>query len=521
MRSADNGDDNGNERGAALIFVSITMIMGLFFVALGVDVALLYNNRRQAQAAVDSAALGAAHNLYNDAAIIATVTDILQSSELDGVTVFELDTCSAEAVPSGFTKLAAADCISVTDRRDAIRVRVPDQEVQSAFGQVFGVDEFVFTAVSIAKIETAGQANVLPFWIPFSGAGYSCLKSGSSSVPDPICSGPSSGNFGYANFGTWGNPTMGTTVSCNGAGSNRMPPNTAMGLDHDLSLFGSTPHGTTQIIDNASCGTTLQPNAAETLTGNMNNKAGEAFFSGGPFVDGQGSRLTRHNELSWAQTTSIDGFILDDNPLWEFIGDLTGADVPDSCNKNQFVSAGVVGSDTHLPSAVVSHLASEAIGDKMIKLLERCIDHFGGTDWDDHGALATPEAPSGCIGPCDDPVFTSNTANDAGPELFDIQYSPRFGYVPRITIDNPSGSMPIDFIDLEPIFLQRLYGGNCGGSSCSIEFDPGIGYSSSGHGTKANAVTAFIIPDDMLPNGIGDGDAAYAIGGNRYVSVIG
>ncbi|NNE74252.1 MAG: Tad domain-containing protein [Acidimicrobiales bacterium] len=508
------------ERGAAMIIVSVTAIMSLFFVALGVDVALLYNQRRQTQSAVDLAALGAAQDLYDDAAVIAAVSDILASSEVVGVTPADLDRCTTETIDANYTKLPNASCISLNPLRTRIRIRVPDQSSATAFAQVFGVSELRYTAASVAGVEAAGQSNVLPFWISLSANGYSCLKSGADNVPDPLCSGSTVGNFGYANFGIWGDEVMGTTTDCTGSGSNRMPQNTAMGLDHKLSILNQEPHFGTAVTDHLSCGSILEPNSMDTLTGNMNNTAGEAFYSGGPFADGQGSRLARVNDLSWSNNTTVAGYTLDDNPLWEFIGNIGGTDVPNSCQKNQFTSLGVVGADTHLPNRVAIHLSSESLDDKMIKLIERCITHYEGNQWNDHGLLHPPENPTGCTGSCDDPVFNRNDADDPEADIYDIQYSPRFGYVPRIHIDNPGGSTTVNIIDLEPIFIQRLYGGNCNNSGCQVEFDPGVGYSTGGNASKAPAVTSFILPNGMLPDGLGEADAAYKIGLTQFVSVI-
>ncbi len=286
------------------------------------------------------------------------------------------------------------------------------------------------------------------------------------------------------------------------------------------------------VVDTDSpCAGTPRPNASDVITGNIPQDAGDGLFSATSFSDGGPARLAREALYSWTDTADIGSFDLNDDPLWAFMPTShTGLDVPYSCIQDQF--AGDTGGmnypddDDHmslLPDAVEDHLIDLPRNERIVKLLERCIDHWQGESWDDHGALDPAELPTGCFGTCDDPVFSRNSDPTENPDLWDIQLTPRFGYVPELLeagSDLNGGSQDVRFSTFRPIFLQRLYGGNCNPGGCDIEFDPGVIYSTTNTGTKANAITAFVIPGGMLPGNLGDAEAAWEIGVNRFVSLV-
>ncbi len=508
-------------------FVALSMAAVMGFGALAVDLSQLADTRREDQVAADQAALAAAQDLDDDAVLVATVLDLAGRQTDETFDQAAFDTCAAESPPAGFTALSGTNCISVNAARTRVRVRLPVRTQPTIFGQVVGIDSFEHTAVATAGIGTPGYGGVLPFGLPASGAGYSCLKIGSGNVPDAECNDNSSGNFGFLNFGFFGNAELGTAPACSGDGKGRVGNNLAVGADHELSLWGGDPHGPTAVYDAADCGTVGRPNGADTLTGNIPQKFGNGLYSGTGFSDGKSARLQRPGP-SWGVTANVAGHALDDNPLWEYIlASLAGRNVPDSCHRDQFVEAdGGLDTDDDgdmpaLRAEVEAHVASMARPQRMIKLLERCLAHWEGQPWTDGGALVPGDPPAGCTGPCDDPVFARDDADDREADLWDIQYSPRFGYVPRLVEDSDDldGSTNVRFASYEPVFIQRLYGGNCDASGCDVEFDPGIGYSATGSHTKAYAMTAFVIPNGMLPGDLGDADAPYEIGTNRFVQL--
>ena len=529
------------ESGLTIVFVALVLLVLMIFAAFVVDVGAVYNLRRQDQSAADSGALAAARDISNEASAVDAAKQYANETlgtPLDDAT---WNSCTVDTGALA-VRATSANCISFDSARSRVRVRIPDQFHQTAFGGVVGVDQMQHSAFAIAGI-TRGLAGVLPFGITGAagGGGHVCLKTGPAGANVPVCTGPTAGNFGFLSFSVHG--TDGRTRACGNGGSDALTiENMAMGADHDFSLWGPSqqPHGTTAVNDE---GCNLLPNYAEGNTGNTPNNLGAGIFSGGPMSDGLGPRLRRG---SFGSRTTIEGKAnVDDNPLWKFIDpsmDSVTADVPESCERSQFVNgSGAIDptfpnvdepTRTHILNLPGTGTAKRQ--NQMLKLLERCFDHYRGLTYTDFGAV-TPEPPGdgpddGCSGPCDDPVFALNSSGADAPDLFDIQYTPRFGYVPQLvcTLANPTattGCLPFDngsnginrFADFRAIYIQRFCVGN---NACDVEFDPGFGTTSSGNDARANSLTAFVFPKNMLPGGLGQSDAPFAVGKNRFVQLV-
>ncbi|MDX6234047.1 MAG: hypothetical protein QOH68_3129, partial [Nocardioidaceae bacterium] len=140
--------------------------------------------------------------------------------------------------------------------------------------------------------------------------------------------------------------------------------------------------------------------------------------------------------------------------------------------------------------------------------------------WNDDGALSPADPASGCFGACDDPVFAKNSSSDDSPDLYDIQYTSRFAYVPELTEAFPSGSKTVKIGHFRAVFLQRLLI-DCNSNSCGYDFEPGIGYTNpGGSSTKADSITSFVFPANSLPNNLGRDDAPFAVGRNRAIKLL-
>ncbi len=531
----------GGEDGYTLVITAVSIVIMLGFSAIAVDLGSVYNLRRQDQSAADVAALGAAQDLGEDAAAVQRAIGLAESSLDRPLGASAYNSCAGEVLSgesAGMTKSATANCVSFDSLRHRVRVRVPLQETGSTFGSIVGVDTYEHSAYAVAELYREGFGGVLPFGITSNAGTYECIKAGASNVPSDRCSTNYSGNFGFVNLGFHGNAELGTSADCAGQGQNRLGNNIAAGIDHNLSRFATwsgtdwtyhAPHYGTRVIDTSSpCGETPRPNSLLTLTGNVPDETGNGLFSGSNFTDGQPARLQRtHAELS-TMTTAVSGYALDDRPLWDFIPDsLSGADVPRSCWRDQFIGhTGGLNTDndllmTALPDSVAAHLISMPVEERTNRLLQRCFVHYVGDDWDDNGAFDPPEPPVGCTGTCSDPVFSRNSSTSDEPDLWDIQYTPRFGYVPQMTGTWPSGtSGTIDIDRFRPIFLQRLFAGNCDPQGCDSQFDPGVGYTDSNSSTKAAAITAFVFPNTMLPGDLGGENAPNDIGVNVFVRLV-
>ncbi|MDH3754346.1 MAG: pilus assembly protein TadG-related protein [Acidimicrobiia bacterium] len=530
-------ESGSGERGAVLPLIAIMIAAVTTFAALAVDLGNVTNERRQDQSAADSAALAAAQEMEVAATAAATALDFANRNVDVPFTAAEFSTCT-DPPPSGFTPVGADGCVSIDTSGTQVRVELPIRSADAVFGAVVGIDNFDHSATSVAAIVSLGYGNVLPLGLANGASGNVCLKAGAGNVPDDDCNTPTSGNFGFINFGFYGNVLLGTAVDCTGGGkSGRLANNIAAGLDHEISLLGGSPHGNTPTPDSVgnTCGATY-PNGTDTVTGNVPRAfgLGLAFGDSTLFSDGDPARLQRGG-ADWgsgAAKASVAGFSLDDVALYEYIGNLAGANVPNSCHRGQFVGADNTlgtGDDLDLlPDAIALHVSSIADADRVSKLMDRCITHYDGLEWDDDGSYqdtsvspATGELPVGCVGACSDPVFNRNSAIDAENDLYDIQYSPRFAYVPELDTADPNGVTDVSFIDIQPIFIQRIYAGSCNTSGCEIIYDPGVGYSSGASTDKVNAMRTFVLPDASLPNGLGDPGAAYDISKNRFIQLVG
>ena len=365
-------------------------------------------------------------------------------------------------------------------------------------------------------VPTAGDV-VLPFGLAAGrggGDGYVCLKVGLGGHSEPPCDGASAGILGFLDFSAFGNSVVGTATDCSSGGlRSRNENNSAVGVDHELSTYGGF-HGAVEVLDTGQpCGGTAKPNAAYVMT-NTPQSFGAGMYSGTGYSDGGPGRLARvgTNVFGGAgQSTNVGGRQLDDNPLWEFLPSSfpAGAEVPASCHKSIFTDA-LSGTYTQLPTSpanVRSYVSGRpTAAERMRLLLQRCISHYNGVTWDANGAI-TPvgDPPVGCSGTCDDPIFTRNSSTTDVPDLYDIQYTARFGYVPELTAAFPAGNAAVRLQTFRPIFLQRLLGGTCTGGSCTHDFEPGVGYSNASSGSTADGITAFVLPGSSLPGDLSTG----------------
>ncbi len=525
--------ERSSERGAVLAISAVSMIMLLVFVAFAIDLGSVYLHRQEDQTAADIAVIAAGFDRYSTASVTAASVTSLNQNLGTTFTAADMNTCGTVGVPAGWTSYTGANCLAHDRSWTRLLLQVPPQTYNTTFAKLAGIDSFAHTAFAVVSIEgPMGGGGVLPVIAQANAGSYQCLKVGASNVPDDQCNDNASGNFGLANFSKFGNEAMGTTQDCNGDGKDRMSDHLAMGIDHDISRYNFAPHNAVAVVDTTSCGATPAPNAVTTITGNIPNWVGHGILDGDSFTDGRPARLRRTGGMSWFSTTTIDGKTVDDTPLWEFINPNlgNGDNVPRSCRKNQFINDGgglnpdndiYMSSISAVNAATVPHLLTFPVEDRMIKLIERCFDHYRGISWDDHGAFQPAEAPQGCTGACNDPIFTRDSAEEF-PNFYDIQLSARFAYVP--VTNTPStdwnGNSTLTIDSIAPVYLQRVYGGNCSPSGCGVSFDPGFGYTSTATSDKVSAFTAFLFPEGTLPGQLGSPTAPSELGQHRVPRLL-
>lgn len=531
MRRTAVRKNRQDERGAVLAIAAVSMAMLLVFAAFAIDLGTVYLHRQDDQTAADLAVIAAAADRFEDVQAATTAADTLNANLGTSFTVADMNTCPSITMPSGWVTYTNYNCLARDASWTKMLLQVPPQSTPTGFARLAGVNAIDHSAFAVVAVLSPNKGGVLPVIAHANAGAYQCLKVGASNVPDDQCSDNNSGNFGLANFGQFGNQELGTVNDCGGDGKSRMADHLAMGLDHDVSRYLFRPHNTNVVIDTVSCGTQPAPNAVETLTGNVPNWVAAGMIDQATFSDGRPARLRRVGGMSWFDETVIDSKPVDDTPLWEFIDtNLSSANVPRSCWSDQFVGDGgglnpdndAEMSDIGIPSdPVVVHLLNIPVEDRMIKLIERCFAHYRGDLWTDNGAYNPGEPAAGCTGPCDDPIFKKNTEREF-PDFYDIQLSPRFAYVPVTNADPStwSGGTALTIDSISPIYLQRIYGGNCDTNGCDISFDPGHGYTSTVATDKISAFTAFLFPRGTLPDGLDLPSAPVEIGSHRYVRLI-
>lgn len=523
------------ERGAVLAIAAITMIMMLLFSAMVIDIGLLMTERRQDQSAADAAATAGYMDRYSPSTLATTVVNSLNSNLDTTFTTADLNTCPAETLPTsanGWSLYTGYNCLAHNNSYTEIRVRIPTQELDTVFAGLGGVETIEHSAFAQAGAAPF-NSNVLPYAITSSFGSSGCLKVGAANVPDASCSGSSSGNFGRVVFGLHGNDRVGTVPDC--TGTKMYEINLAQGLDHDLSRFNQLPHNAVPVVDTDTCGTPPAPNSMRTDTGNVpqdtyDGLVGTATFT---YPDGGLARWQRMGTQSYFQTATVNGITVDATPLWAFIDATDSDDVPTSCLPRIFAEGLDASPDwdnlNDVPLYVETHLNTSAstVQDRMVKLIERCLAHYEFGTWDDDNGFSPPEPVNGCglDNICTDPVFDKNTQSEGDEEVYDIQQSPRFGYVPvmvQSTFPSGSGTVNIDYF--KAVYLQRAYGGGCSSNSCPFVFDPGnfsaadASWTGAYAGqTKIDAISAFAFPIGILPNGLADPDAPNTFGKNRFI----
>jgi hypothetical protein len=289
------------QKGASAILVTGSLLLLLGMAAFAVDLGAVYAEDRQDQTAADLSVLAGAIEYTGSggatgardqvlAFVAANLPTTYTSTEWRAIWM----ACTDPGMPAGFNASAAPSgwgttlpCISGDD--DEIRVRVPDQLVESVFGRAIGVDEIATRAVAQARTQFIdGVGGVRPFGV-LNGlaAGQVCLTTSPPGRVSPPCDGPTSGNFGTLNSQTWGGPN--TIVDCGTPGNPELAINIALGVDHLIGLapsfagsggpYGSYPASTTRLDDCTVSGGRAVPSDNSPSMGPVNTMRADTGFS--------------------------------------------------------------------------------------------------------------------------------------------------------------------------------------------------------------------------------------------------
>lgn len=329
-----------DESGATLIFVALVLTLLMGAAAVAIDLSAGFNERRQDQTSADLAVLAGALSYPDYDAI---VEEVMATARLnvDGVYsdaewIALWQNCT-DSYP-GFTgithsTLGTIDCIGI--HPSFLRVRVPDQLVDTSFGRILGFDSLSTHAGAIVQLIDHAGAGALPFAVRGDASpGFLCLDTGPRGQAVDECNGPERGSFGNIAPPRFGVPGF-STPDCSGqvSGEN-VAPAIAMGIDHELHSLASIPGNPDdnprnnavdayanmdECIDEggdfAAYADGYPINGVYIDTGN-NAKADVTLglMTGTNFADGYDARLTRSSN-----TRMVGGYALDNTPLWSHL----------------------------------------------------------------------------------------------------------------------------------------------------------------------------------------------------------
>jgi hypothetical protein len=264
------------ERGATIVIAGLVMTALLGFAALVIDIANATQVRRQAQNTADAAALAGAQDLPDGAAVVATVKDYAERN-LD-IAPEDWAGCSdLEALSQHPDGVNTNTCISIDAAFERVRVSLPERDVATYFGGVFGVEKLSVSASAIAEAQLRGDGRIIPAAVTASmGTGNLCIE---NSGNNQGCASRSSGNFGSLD-----SPRLNIYQPSSNEDPNNLRTNYAMSLDHDVRIFGGAQRicdGDTRTpcsVSNQTTGSTA--NHLNVYTGNAVPPVTEGWVTG-------------------------------------------------------------------------------------------------------------------------------------------------------------------------------------------------------------------------------------------------
>lgn len=329
----------GPERGATLIFVSITLVLLMGFAAIAVDYGSGVVERRLDQNTADTSVLSAGVELIvsgNVQEAVGSVKEFVDTNLARTLTAADWESCvdsEALAFPSntipGVT--GGSNCISFGPNDDGvafakIRVRIPNQTANTYFARVLGFDGLETFAIAEAQLTgSGGVSGSFPAAV-FSGAQQGdtfCIKTGTPSNPasGQSCGSPSTGDFGNFQpyFYTEISPGNPNTLCTSGNQPAPLARAIADGIDHFL---GTTPSAPGNRTNGANCPQfpgPLFPNRVDSGSGYSNSDITDGLVLGGSYDGNYTGRLTRQNWGAAYGTATVFQRTLDNRPLWTYI----------------------------------------------------------------------------------------------------------------------------------------------------------------------------------------------------------
>jgi hypothetical protein len=145
-----------SERGSAIVFVTITLPALLGFLALGIDLGMLFVARTDAQRAADAAALAGASAFIDNSSAAAVAPAQARAMEFARRNTFRNGPIDSSEIT--VTVVPESSKVGVLVRRDSVR---------TWFGWLFGIRTVPISAYAAAVANSAGDAKCIrPFAVP-------------------------------------------------------------------------------------------------------------------------------------------------------------------------------------------------------------------------------------------------------------------------------------------------------------------------------------------------------------------
>ncbi len=500
------------DRGATALLVAISLLVLIGMAAIAIDVTGMgFNERRQDVTAADTGVMAGATGFAlgeNNQLIVSKVLELTRANLDTTFTNAEWraawQSCTdpervnfdvGTGTPVTFQPMAepaawgsgTLDCISTGS--SYLRVRVPNQFIDTSFAKVIGFDTVMTAADAVARIEPGGGfGGILPFGISGgTGVGEICLKSSGSGTAFPPCLGPTAGGFGEIDSELFGD--FFGTPDCGNPGAPELAQNVALGVDHFVALWPAT--------DAAANGVTVgsaHPGDG-TVGGYQNVGFDRCTISGGVVVP----------------TTPPAGHNFPPNTFRVGIG---FSPAP--------VEQGLISNTTFLGSKSRLQQGTNPTRD-IIKsktgatTVTYRLDNVGPWDYLIGTGACAPAAYT--------PAMTTDAKNaqfqnclttySGSADIFDatIADSPRFAWAPEYW-HAPSSTG----LSWQPVLRYRMVfiGGvffNCSGIACAVNFYPDTDFTTPicdpGGGSNCKVLnldqlSAWLLPDDAVPDSIRD-----------------
>lgn len=340
------GNPTSDDSGATAIIVAITLLLLCGMAALAVDLGLGFRERRFDQGGADSAALGGSLEMVitnQPNPVRAAITEVHQLVNLNlGRTVPQADwgACTDPGALYWKTKTdgsilgtttspdIGSDCISLSENFNTLRVRIPNQGVDTTFGAAIGFAEIdVSAAAEAARNTNWGGGGDFPSGVLSSAqvGDQLCLKTGPQGQ-ESSCAPSSTGDFGtfqpYFYSAVDGDIS---TICVSGEQKAPLARSMADGIDHEFSGHNFSmvnPNNRTNGLWCQQSGVPGPPfpNRVNSGAGSTADDATWGLVSGEVWPTPYDGRLER----SYADgSATIYGNNVDNRPLWSYIDPAT------------------------------------------------------------------------------------------------------------------------------------------------------------------------------------------------------